>query len=259
MAGIRRRLGTLFGRQHRDPVAEGNEYYQSQPSCQIPYLNFIIELFLGTRSDGIYVEVGAFDGLFASNTWGLAVRGWKGYLVEPVPALAEACRANYRDFKNVSVCQHAIAGPGQSSITLSLAGTLTTASIEQATEYASVPWALDSLTGEVIDVPALDLDTFLESRGVQPDFDILVVDVEGFESTVFQGFDIARWRPRMMIVELADVHPDLTASARKDALLGKSLVQAGFTVVFKDSINTVLVRTDVWRRAYEQPLGPNEL
>src|SRR4051812_39798514 len=53
-----------------------------------------LELFLGNRRDGFYLEVGAYDGVVISNTYHFEQIGWSGVLVEPDPRKAAACRAN---------------------------------------------------------------------------------------------------------------------------------------------------------------------
>ena len=71
---------------------------------------------------------------------------------------------------------------------------------------------------------------------------MLVVDVEGFEESVFRGFDLGRWQPRLVIVELCDVHPDfadnttLVESARR---VRSTITAAGYVEVYRDQINTV--------------------
>src|SRR5437868_11670811 len=51
-----------------------------------PYLNF---------RRGFFVEAGANDGVDQSNTFYFEkYMGWRGLLVEPIPELAERCRAN---------------------------------------------------------------------------------------------------------------------------------------------------------------------
>ena len=50
----------------------------------------------------------------------------------------------------------------------------------------------------------------------------------------------------MMIVELADTHPDLKATASDDGRLYREFATHGYVVVFKDSVNTVFVREDIW-------------
>lgn len=221
-------------------------YYQSQPSCQIPNLAHLFSLFLGERETGTFVEVGAYDGVFVSNTWGLAERGWTGYMAEPVPDLAARCRANHRSHPHVSVTETAIGDGSVSELRLYVAGTLTTASSAQNDEYREVDWAAASLTDKQIVVPSQTLDSFLSQVGAPEGFDVLVVDVEGFERQVFAGFSIARWRPAMIIVELADTHRDLQTSRNSDAHLGLVIQDSGYRIVFKDEINTVLVRNSIW-------------
>jgi FkbM family methyltransferase len=226
-------------------------FYPQQPSCQIPYLYSLFELFLGKRNDGIFVEVGANDGVSFSNTWGLAEQGWRGYLIEPIPEFADSCRRNHKNHASVSVFQYAIGNLDNKNLVFNIAGALTTANSALRTEYESVDWALSSLTNKEITVPSKRLDTFLTENGLGHDFDVLVVDVEGFEAEVFSGFELVEWRPKMIIVELVDTHPDLKSTATSDAQLGERILLSGYRIVSKDVINTVFVREDIWKIVYE--------
>jgi len=225
-------------------------YYPQVTDCQIGTLNHLYSQFLGNHEEGTFVEIGANDGLLFSNTWGLSERHWRGIMVEPIPALAAACRRNHREHPNVVVVEAAISDGAQSEITLAVAGALTTANPEQKREYAAIEWSSYELTGRDVVVPSQTLDHLLEAGGVSPGFDVLVVDVEGFESAVFAGFTLPEWRPKMMIVELADTHPTFSATQSADAELGRSLVAAGYTIVFKDAINTVFVSDEIWKAAF---------
>ena len=95
------------------------------------------------------------------------------------------------------------------------------------------------------------LDKLLEENKVSAKFDVLVVDVEGFEGAVFEGFTISRWLPKMIIAELADTHPDLSVTAASDATLSAKIEAGGYRIVYKDSINTVFVHQDVAAATYE--------
>ena len=244
------RLVQLKLRQLRPPPVDESAYYTQQLDCQISSLAHLYSQFLGEREHGTFVEVGANDGVFVSNTWGLAARHWEGFMAEPVPSLAEACRKNHRRHPGVRVLETAIGDGSQSVMTLSLAGALTTASPDQVGEYGSVAWSSYELTGQEISVPAQSLDCFLAEVDVQPDFDVLVVDVEGLESTVFAGFTLSKWCPKMMIVELEDSHPQFRATRFESASLGRSISHSGYVIVYKDAINTVFVREDVWEAAF---------
>ena len=81
---------------------------RQQDSCQIRQLWYLYSLYLGERDEGVFVEVGANDGLTVSNTWGLAERGWRGLMIEPISEIAQLCRSNHQRHANVSVLECAV-------------------------------------------------------------------------------------------------------------------------------------------------------
>ena len=94
------------------------------------------------------------------------------------------------------------------------------------------------------------LDTFLRENEIMIGFDLLVVDVEGLEGKVFSGFSLDLFLPKMIVIELVDTHPHLKATSNSDAVLGQQILSAGYEIVYKDVINTVFIRRDVWEKAY---------
>lgn len=220
-------------------------FYRPEPSCQIPTLAGLYAQFLGERHEGTFVEVGAYDGVSFSNTSCLAAAGWSGLLIEPVPEFAARCRALYAGNPRIEVVESAV-GDANGQLDLHRAGALSTANPSLYDEYGRLPWSRRHVgSTSIVSVTQQRLDQILEDRHIPVAFDLLVVDVEGFESQVFAGFDVPRWRPAMMIVELADTHPDLRSTRQSDAELSRSIREAGYDVVFKDMVNTVFVRTDV--------------
>lgn len=234
-------------------VTEGQNadqgFFPTQDSCQIPNLSFLFERFVGATVNGFFVEVGAFDGVFASNTWGLAEKGWSGLLIEPIPDFAEKCRLNHKAHPKVTVVEVAIGAPETSELKLALAGTLTSGNAQSRLQVAQAPWACGVDFSTEVTVASVSLDYVLETHGVPVSFDVLVVDVEGLETEVFAGFSLQRYKPKMIIVELLDTHPDLSSLASSDGDLGIRLAKAGYVVVFKDTINTVFVEETTCREA----------
>ena len=53
----------------------------------------------------------------------------------------------------------------------------------------------------VIEVPVRTLDDILTEARAPVAFDLLSIDVEGHELEVLGGFDLARWRPRLVLLE----------------------------------------------------------
>jgi len=227
-------------------------FYRLSESCQIERLGEIYESFFGQATDGTFVEVGAFDGEQMSNTSGLADIGWAGLYIEPVTVFAIDCRVRHRDNPRVMVVSCAIGDqPGPATIHVAHAFS-TMHEDELAMSKASFRQMFgDSnrggleidrvFTGETEIVPVERLDTILTQYALKPRFELLVVDVDGHETEVFNSFDLDAWRPRMLIVELTDDHPDYTATHEKIGALRARIVASGYAPIHRDAWNTIFV------------------
>lgn len=220
-------------------------FYPQQPSCQIRNAWVLFETFLGQRTDGLFVEVGAYDGVSYSNTWGLATRGWRGLLIEPVPEYAAAAREAHSAHPGVTVVQCAI-GAEDGVLELTTAGPFTSAVPGMIDEWESRSWRS---RGEKVSVPMRTLDDVLAEFVPGMEIDVLVVDVEGHEVDVMAGFS---WptQPRLMFLELPDLHPSAWQRASSAVTVRDDLLSRGYQVAYKDVTNTVFVRPDVWERGW---------
>jgi FkbM family methyltransferase len=221
-------------------VPEGS-FYRPFADCQVRGVDALYSAAFGSLARGTFVEVGAFDGQSFSNTCFLADLGWRGVYVEPIPEYAAACTKRHQGNPGVAVVNAAV-GDAAGSTELHVAGALTTRSDDVLSAYRNISWAKNALTGRTVSAPVTTLDRLIEDCGIPGGFELLVVDVEGGETDVFAGFDLARWKPQMLIVELADVHPDFIAieSIREpNARLRQHILKAGYTEVYVDAINTV--------------------
>lgn len=225
-------------------------YYLSSPSNQIPNLAFLYSHFLGERGSGQFIEVGAYDGLSYSPSWGLAVRGWNGLMIEPIHEYAELCRGNHRDHPNVRVVERAVSNRG-GALELHLAGCLTSASAESINHCAELGWT-SLISGRRCAVESSTLDELIETANLERPIDVLIVDVEGHEELVFEGFDLVRWRPAMLIVELHDTTSAFRSAMASHRRLSVRLQAAGYEIAYKDHINTVFVSQQTAKRSYEQ-------
>ena len=214
--------------------------YRPHPSCQIPGLGALLAEHLGLKRDGCFVEVGAFDGEFCSNTSFLADLGWRGVFIEPVPPFAAACRARHRG-NDVTVFECAI-GAVEQPVTLSIGHVLTTADTQMAQAYGEIDWARGLQSGHHLTVPQRRLESVLKEAKVKRHPELLVVDVEGGEEGVFDSFDLGWWRPSLLIVELEDKHasfqrfPAIVERARR---LRARLLAQGYAQVYEDDVNTI--------------------
>jgi FkbM family methyltransferase len=224
-------------------------FYQPSATCQIPRLGELYEAVLGQRRDGCFVEVGAFDGDMYSNTSFLADLGWRGIFVEPVPRWAEVCRWRHRANPRVSVLQCAIgAVPERRSIHAAHSfSSFHRASIDRSkamfrglpADEILVPFE-QVFTDELVPVDVVRLEAVLVQQRILPGFDVLVVDVEGDEAAVFDSFNVAVWRPTLLIVELTDRHPRYAEPWQAE--LRAKILAAGYAHLYVDAVNTVFER-----------------
>jgi FkbM family methyltransferase len=140
---------------------------------------------------GFFVEVGANQPIEGSQSWHLEQCGWRGILVEPQPKLAE----RLREVRSAKVFAAACSSPKNAAqlLPLHVAGPLS--SLNRA---AMAP---GSYPEEIIRVPVRTLDDILVEGGAPQPLDFLSIDVEGHEIEVLRGFDFARWRPRLILLE----------------------------------------------------------
>lgn len=160
---------------------------------------------------GYFVEAGAYDGFIQSNTYWLErFRGWRGVLVEPVPHLYEQARRR-RPGAHVVNCALVREGYAEDRVTMRYAGLMSLvvgakggAADEERHLRAGDMFGLDDVAYELI-APARTLTSVLDEAGAPSDFDLLSLDVEGFEAEVLRGLALNRYSPRFICVEMDDV------------------------------------------------------
>jgi FkbM family methyltransferase len=211
--------------------------YQFANNCQFdgPTLNEIYEKAFGVdKKDGFFVEIGASNGQDYSNTSCLSDAGWTGIYVEPVPALADACRERHKHNK-IAVVDGAVSSV-TGAITIWMIPEWQTATLNhdaaaKITSQKPIPFTVQSWT----------LDELLLKQRVPVEFDLLVIDVDYGEIEVLKGFSINFWFPKMVIIELhEDSQQPLSEEIRQFAY--PYFENAGYKKIYKDFINTIYER-----------------
>ena len=186
--------------------------------------NRLKEEFFGHARSGFFVEVGANDPKQWSQTFHLEQLGWRGILVEPQPHLADLARQQ-RTAQVFAVACSAPENAGK-TLTLHLAGIHS--SFDPNLKVATVR------PEGTIDVPLQPLDAILTEAGAPSPIDFVAVDVEGHEIEVLRGFDFARWRPRLILLE------DLVVDLR----LHQFMQARGYKWIRRTDINSWYVPVD---------------
>lgn len=221
----------------------GNGFYRPPESCQIPALPQIYEKHFGKKTDGTFFETGAYDGETFSNTSFLADLGWRGVYLEPIRTYFDLCRIRHAVNPNVTVLQGAAAADfGQ--ITLDMASMSTTAVPEFLSEARDLDYVREFVSGEKQQSWCFPLNFVLAQQQLPKQFDLLVLDVEGFEHEVLRGLDLDIWQPKMVIIELCDRHPEFSKNPTlmETAVRCREILSKHYVEDYFDESNTVYVR-----------------
>jgi FkbM family methyltransferase len=154
-------------------------------------------LFPGKR-DGVFVEVGAYDGVVLSNSYYFEGLGWTGVLVEPDAAKAARCRAS-RPRSQIFECA-AVGSETVQEISFYAVGDGQVYSTTNMTQEHRQRLDQYGLSFTDTRVKAMTLDRILEAAKLSR-IDFVTIDVEEGELEVLRGFDLARWRPEAVMVE----------------------------------------------------------
>lgn len=156
------------------------------------------------QQHGVFVDVGANDGINQSNSLYFERQGWRCVLIEPVPAIHEKCKLN-RPF--AQVVHAACVAPEYPLMEIALidVGLMSLVEGARISEEEKQAWIqrgeqLQQITSKPCLAPAKTLSSILEEQNLY-EIDLLSVDVEGYESEVLAGLDFSRFRPKHIVIE----------------------------------------------------------
>ncbi len=184
----------------------------------------LVREFFHNKSNGYFVDVGANDPFLDSQSYHLEVLGWKGLLIEPLPDYV----AQLKEKRKGKVIQFACSSPENHNKVhkMLVAGVHSTLNDN--------PIALGAVSNKTIDVNCRTLDSILEENGVVPGFDFLSIDVEGHEMELFKGFDLLKWKPRLVLLE------DHVTNHKKHNFM----VSKGYQILLRTGLNSWYVPRD---------------
>lgn len=195
--------------------------------------------FFGHKTQGFYVDVGAFDGVHISNSYGFERVGWSGICIEPLPAMFSRCQSQRPDATCLNVA--CVADDTQTSVTFYVEplGLLSgvQAGREDDVRRRYEKRGLEFSGFEAIHVPARTLNSLLaEYLPAGTPVDFMSIDVEGTELDVLRGLDLARYQPRLLILE-ANTRDERTT-------LNAYLAENGYHPARRLGVNMIFARTE---------------
>lgn len=175
--------------------------------------DLVVDHYLGEKDRGYYVDIGAYDPMFLSNTYHFYRKGWSGIAVEPNALKAEAWRSERPNDKFFpEAC-------GDKDLKFKLGENHD--SLSSCSKEAGVP------------VKSRPLSEYL---AMLPSVDLLSVDAEGMELDILKSNDWAMFRPTMIVVEIIDYMKKTKHQEVIDYLIAQ-----GYGVVCDNSINAILL------------------
>lgn len=161
------------------------------------------------RPNGRFVEIGARDGI--KNSFTLYLRkalGWKGLLIEPWPHLFHKCRKTRKQSQVLNV---AVVDQWLKDSFIEVRGTPPKASIKRTIRKEST----ERLAGKPLEAPfkrskqekvscvTTDIaQNILKRAEFEPEFDLLVLKLQGYENNALEGLDFKTYRPSFVLAKV---------------------------------------------------------
>lgn len=181
----------LAGRSPRYAVEFRSEYGEDV---------WLWEILAG-QQEGFFIEVGAYDGYTNSTSYAFEAVGWRGLLIEPIPRRYELCRARRGASMVVHGAASAPGGPATIDFTVVEDDVWDLCSYAHDRPQHRPELDRTDFKRTRVTVPLTTIDAQLAAMGHAGPIDFATIDVEGAEFELLQGFDLRKWRPRVVVIE----------------------------------------------------------
>ena len=207
--------------------------------------DYHLDLVFADLATGTYVDVGGGHPVADNVSFWFYLKGWRGLIVEPQAALAEA----YRGIRPRDIVYQGLAGASDGETAFhQVEGLHGLSSMQRdAAERASQFGA----GFKTVTMPVRRLDGLIADAKLGP-IDFLKIDVEGAEDQVLAGLDLSRVRPRVIVVE--SVNPGNLGGAAGP--WEQSILAASYDFAFFDNLNRFYVAQDSRALTARFPAAP---
>ena len=157
--------------------------------------DLLVLYFSQLKKDGFFVEIGAADGFYLSNTLLLEIYGWGGIIAEPLPSWHKKIkerkchvdlRCVYEKSNSKLTFDDVFANPELSGIT------------EDLDQDNNASLRKDS---RKLEVDTISLNDLLEEYKAPNKIDYISVDTEGSEFKILKNFNFKRYDVKIFTVE----------------------------------------------------------
>ncbi len=190
---------------------------------------------INNSSPGLYVDIGSWHPVKASNTYFFYLRGWKGICIDPNPELLDL----YTRFRPKDLFLNCALGNSDQNLNYYMLSDKYTSMNTLDYDFI-VKHKLENEVKEVKNIPVHNLKDLLEQY-VNPNdrLDFFDVDVEGYDLEVLKTNDWNKFRPKIVIIETdvsmqEDINSPITQylALQKYRILGKSIINQNLGNLF---------------------------
>jgi len=197
---------------------------------------------------GFLVDIGSIDGLHYSNTYILEQSGWSGICVEAHPTYYPLLIKNRPN----SHCYGVAAGNEDKKECTFHANYLSSLStLNENVSFAKYGKyygdrrknKIDGAINGKISVPMNKIDTLIERHLKEfESIELITIDIDGSEKYAFEGLDLNKWRPRLLILEHSVV-PSLIKNYAKKYGYHKGKVIGADIIYCRDKEDINILKT----------------
>ncbi len=206
-----------FTTKNQSPWLE--EYYKKY----LPDIGYLVEVGVGHLISPTYSLGDYYDRLLCgSNSFDLIMGGWSAILIDPIKEYCEEAKEVYKNvLDRVFIENYGISNKKETLKFYMLDSFLpNTLPKDNNLNYIHKNYEL------------LPLNDLLVKNKCPNDFDLLSIDVEGFELKVLESIDFSYYRPKLIITETCIVSYEDTIGIIKD----------NYSFLHSDSLNSLFIR-----------------
>lgn len=160
--------------------------------------------FYKGKTEGYFVEVGAYDGIALSNTYAFEKLGWKGICCEPLPSRFADLIKN----RTAHCCNQAVYHTTGLTVSFDIEG--------DAGMLSGIDTHIDAhkhvvnKNKQTVTMQTISLNNLLERFGAPPFIEYLSLDTEGSEYEILRTLDFNKWQFGLIDVEHNHIEPRRT-------------------------------------------------
>jgi FkbM family methyltransferase len=155
--------------------------------------DILINGVLQNQPTGFYVDIGAFDPVKFSNTYGFYIKGWHGINIDPNPESIKKFNIIRPKDNNINIGVSDV--PGELTYFKFKEAAFNTFSLDVIKSYETSP--IDK-----IPIKVERLDKILGACNIpKTGIDFMTIDTEGFDLKVLKSNDWEKYRPKVIAVE----------------------------------------------------------